>query len=260
MILKEFSMFFIEKRYIYILCLASLGGLISSCTNALEKKCESDNINQNLNCILKKNNSLKKHLMDKENSKERDFKQWEKEIKKKCESKLNYSLGEGAALTRETCYNQEYKDRLNFLGYNKKNTNTPGKIENDDGFQITLLPYNSNEHINCILSSKKNNCGSINLIDSSHLTKVYKFINPSYGDSVIFPETSNGVLLIASPSASENESPEINLITVNKFGLVKSITLDASKNILINKQYEIFYKEFDQNHKLRLNEKGEFVK
>jgi len=68
------------------------------------------------------------------------------------------------------------------------------------------------------------------------------------------------VLLIASPSISENESPEINLMTVNKFGLVKSITLDVSKNILINQNYEVFYKESGQNHKLRLNEEGRFVK
>jgi hypothetical protein len=43
------------------------------------------------------------------------------------------------------------------------------------------------------------NCGSINLIDSVGLIKVYNFMNPSYGDSVVFPETSAGVLLIASP-------------------------------------------------------------
>ncbi|MBJ9956729.1 hypothetical protein I5723_06985 [Acinetobacter courvalinii] len=251
---------FFQKKHIYILCLASLCGLISSCANALEKKCESDNINQNLSCLLKSNGSLKEQLINKGNSKERDFKKWEKEIQKKCEGKLNYSLGEGAVLTRETCYHQEYKNRLNILGYNKKNTDTPKKIENDDGFLITRLPYNSNAHINCILSSQRKSCGSINLIDSGHLIKVYKFINPSYGDSVVFPGTKNGILLIASPSTSENESPEINLITVNKFGLVKSITLDASKNILINQKYEVFYKESGQDHKLRLNEEGEFVK
>jgi len=103
-------------------------------------------------------------------------------------------------------------------------------------------------------------CGSINLIDSVSLIKVYNFTNPSYGDSVVFPETSAGVLLIASPSISERETPEINLTTVNRFGLVKNITLDASKNIVINQKYEVLYKEYGKDLKLKLNDQGEFVK
>lgn len=47
-------MIFLSKK-IYILYLVSLSGLISSYTNASENKCQSDNINQNLNCIFKNN-------------------------------------------------------------------------------------------------------------------------------------------------------------------------------------------------------------
>ncbi|EET81473.1 hypothetical protein NVT87_13935 [Acinetobacter radioresistens] len=252
-------MIFLSKK-IYILYLVSLSGLISSYTNASENKCQSDNINQNLNCFLKNNDFLENELINKGNNREKDVKKWEKEISNKCEGYLNYGLGEGPALARESCYNQEYKSRLGNLSHSKKNIERPKNLKNNDGFYITPLPYNSNNHINCILLEEKNSCSQINLINSTNLIKVYNFINPSYGDSVIFPETNNGVLLIASPSISENESPEINLMTVNKFGLVKSITLDVSKNILINQNYEVFYKESGQNHKLRLNEEGRFVK
>ncbi|NIE96397.1 hypothetical protein F3J02_07875 [Acinetobacter sp. Tr-809] len=136
----------------------------------------------------------------------------------------------------------------------------PAKLKNDDGFPITSLPYSSNAHLNCILSAQRMNCGSINLIDSVGLIKIYKFINPSYGDSVVFPETRAGVLLIVSPSTSEAETPEINLTTVNRFGLVKSITLDASQNIVINQKYEVLYKEDGKDLKLKLNDQGDFVK
>jgi hypothetical protein len=84
-------------------------------------------------------------------------------------------------------------------------------------------------------------------------------MNPSYGDSVVFPQTKDGVLLIASPSSSKSGNPEINLTTVNRFGLVKSITLDASQNIVINQKYEVLYKEFGKDLKLKLNDQGEFV-
>ncbi|TCB65112.1 hypothetical protein E0H87_14425 [Acinetobacter sp. ANC 4178] len=253
-------MFFLGKKYVLILCLVSLNILISSCTNASEKKCKSDNVNQNLNCLSKDNFFLKKQLKDKRNDKEKDFKKWEEETYNKCEGRLNYSLGEGAALARESCYNQEYKTRLNSLNQDKKSAEILRKMENGDGFYITPLPYNSNDHINCILSEQKNSCNRVNLIESASLIKVYNFINPSYGDSVVFAETTNGVLLIASPSSGEGENPEINLISVNKFGLVKSITLDASKNILINQKYEILYKEHGKDYKLKLNSEGEFVK
>ncbi|QHH95896.1 hypothetical protein FPL18_07600 [Acinetobacter gyllenbergii] len=154
----------------------------------------------------------------------------------------------------------EKKHEISHQSQIHKASANPAKLKNDDGFLITSLPYNSNAHLNCILSAQRMNCGSINLIDSVGLIKVYNFMNPSYGDSVIFPETRAGVLLIASPSTSEGETPEINLSTVNKFGLVKSITLDASKNIEINQNYEILYKENGKDLKLKLNEQGDFVK
>ncbi|OBY74089.1 hypothetical protein [Acinetobacter gyllenbergii] len=175
--------------------------------------------------------------------------------------KYTYILGlVSLSLLACSCSNApEIKHEISDQSQIKKASSIPEKLENN-GFLITSLPYNSNAHLNCILSAQRMNCGSINLIDSSRLIKVYNFINPSYGDSVVFPETSTGILLITSPSSSEAGNPEINLTTVNKFGLVKSITLDASQNIVINQKYEILYKEDGKDLKLKLNDQGEFVK
>ncbi|USA52537.1 hypothetical protein NDN13_13830 [Acinetobacter sp. C32I] len=154
----------------------------------------------------------------------------------------------------------EKKHETSHQNRTQKASSNPAKLKNDDGFLITSLPYSSNAHLNCILSAQRMNCGSINLIDSVSLIKVYNFINPSYVDSVIFPKTSDGVLLIASPFSNESGHLGINLTSVNKLGLVKSITLDASKNIEINQNYEILYKENGKDLKLKLNEQGDFVK
>ncbi|NNP67303.1 hypothetical protein [Acinetobacter sp. Ac_5812] len=174
--------------------------------------------------------------------------------------KYTYILG--LSIITSSCSTiSEKKHEISDQSQIKKGSSNPVKLKkNDDGFLITSLPYNSNAHLNCILSAQRMNCGSINLIDSSRLIKVYNFINPRYGDSVVFPETSTGILLIASPSSSEAGNPEINLTTVNKFGLVKSITLDASQNIFINQKYEVLYKENGKELKLKLNDQGELMK
>ncbi|CAM4187226.1 hypothetical protein F901_00950 [Acinetobacter dispersus] len=163
-------------------------------------------------------------------------------------------------LTSSCSATSEKKHEISHQSQTQKASSNPEKLKNCDGFLITSLPYNSNAHLNCILSAQRLNCGPINLIDSTSLIKVYDFINPNYVDSVIFPKTSDGVLLIASPFSSESGHLEINLTSVNKLGSVKSITLDASKNIEINQNYEILYKENKKDLKLKLNEQGDFVK
>lgn len=253
-------MFFFKNRYVYTLCITILSTLGSLCTQASENKCQSDNVTKALNCISKDNNSLRKRLEDNGNLKTKDFKNWKDDTFAKCEVRLNYSLGDGAALTREYCYNDEYRNRLKYLNQPIRNIKVSSKVKNDDGFYVTVLPYNSNDHINCIMSKEKNSCDKINLIDSSKLIKVYSFISASYGDSVVFDRTRSGVLLIASPSSDESGDLEINLTSVNSLGIIKNITLDASKNVLINRDYEILYTEKGKIKKLNLNDKGDFVK
>lgn len=179
-----------------------------------------------------------------------------------CYKKHTYILGlVSLSILASSCTNvPEKKHEISYQSQIKKASSAPVKLENKDGFLITSLPYNSNAHLNCILSAQRTNCGSIKLIDSIHLIKAYTFIDPGYGDSVVFPQTSDGVLLIASPSSSKSGGPEIHLSSVNKLGLVKHITLDASKNIVINQKYEILYKENGKELKLKLNQQGDFVK
>ncbi len=79
------------------------------------------------------------------------------------------------------------------------------------------------------------------------------------GPSVIFPETENGVILIASPSSSESGKLIINLISLNTLGLTKEVALDAGKNILINKNYEISYTQQGKLTKISMSKNGEFI-
>lgn len=120
-------------------------------------------------------------------------------------------------------------------------------------------PYNSDDHINCILKNSKTGCDKVNLIDVSVLLKVYNELDENYGGSVIFPESKNGVILIASPSSSDSGRAVINLTSVNALGLFKKITIDASNNITINENYEIFYTKNGKLLKITLNNNGEFV-
>lgn len=240
---------FFQKKHIYILCLASLCGLISSCTNASEKECESDNINQNLSCLLKSNDSLKEQLINKGNSKERDFKKWEKEIQKKCEGKVTHIAGEGAGLVRSQCYRDEYLSRLAFLTTGK----TLKEEKNIHGLIVTYLPYNSADHFKCILKKNINSCSKVNLVSSSNLIKFYPTISPSYGDGVVLPETESGKQIIISPfEDNEDEGPQLAILSINTFGIEEKKFIPATKNVLIDKNYNLTYMEGNKEKRIQL--------
>ncbi|MGE8558337.1 MAG: hypothetical protein ACN6NU_07705 [Acinetobacter sp.] len=203
--------------------------------------CNFSNVNESLQCVLEENKKLLNKLDNLNNSKKSDYKDWKGKIRNTCESKIRYSMGEGAALAKEQCLRDEYILRIKDISktYSKKNN----LKKNDDGFLITSLPYNSDNHLKCILKSDKNSCRKINLINVSELSKVYNFLNSSFGSSVVLPESNNGLLIVISPFSEENGENFINLAIVNNLGVVKNITLNASNNIMINKNYEvIFYK------------------
>lgn len=80
-------------------------------------------------------------------------------------------------LTSSCSTASEMKHEISHQNQTQNASSNPAKLKNDDGFLITSRPYNSNAHLNCILSVQRMNCGSINLIDSVGLIKVYKFIN-----------------------------------------------------------------------------------
>lgn len=230
-----------------------------ACAKNNAELCNSSNVNKSLKCIQKENDILKNKLKILKNNEKNDYKVWRENIEKKCEGKKTYTLGEGAALIKEECYRLEYTNRLKRIYENKNTAVKEVKEINDDGLIITSLPYNSDDHVNCLLKNNKISCSKVNLINIVDLSRVYNFIDESNGASVIFPETEDGVILIASPSSSDSGKVLINLISINTFGLIKQISLDASKNVLISKNYEISYIKNGKLLKIILNKKGEFI-
>lgn len=228
-----------------------------ACAKNISDECNSNNVGKSLNCIAKQNEKLKNQLNQKNNAKKGDFNIWIKSVEKKCEGKKNYTLGEGAALIREECYKNEYINRLQVIS--KEETELPkNKNINDDGFVITSLPYHSDDHINCLMSANKNSCSKVNLIEVNKLSKVYNFLDVSNGASVVFPQTENGVTVIAQPSSSESGEPMINLVSVNALGLTKKLSLDASKNIVIDKNFRISFLKNGKLKNIIMGSNGDF--
>lgn len=247
-------------KFFYLVSVIALSIPNFACAKKIELLCNTSNIEKSLQCVKKENASLDNKLDLLSNDKRTDYSVWMRNIKNKCEGKKSYTLGEGAALIREQCYKEEYIHRLENISIKKNIPKLDVNKKNEDGLLVTTLPYNSDDHINCLLKNNKYSCNKVNLIDTLDLIKVYNFIDGSFGASVVFPETINGILLIASPSSSDSGVPLINFTSVNPLGLINKISLDASKNILINKYNEISYLKNGKKIKIILNKNGEFVK
>ncbi|RKG52116.1 hypothetical protein D7V64_10510 [Acinetobacter cumulans] len=246
-----------EQKIFKIILIAILTFSNVACAKDIKDECDFNNNSQKLTCLKKKNQTLKMQLDLNKNAKINDFHVWSGNIEKKCEGKKVYTLGEGAALIREECYRNEYVNRLNFISSGKSEL-TKDKSVNDDGFLVTYLPYYSDDHINCLLSKNKKSCDKINLVAVNKLSKVYNFIDISSGSSVVFPETKSGVTLIAQPSSSESGGSVISLVSVNALGLTNKISLDASKNIIIDKNYRISFFKNGKIKTIAMNGNGEF--
>lgn len=230
-----------------------------ACAKSISDECNSNNVSKSLNCIKKQNEKLKNQLNQKNNDKKNDYNVWNKSVEKKCTGKKNYTLGEGAALVREQCYKNEYLNRLQVISMQSTESQIKKNI-NDDGFIVTSLPYHSNDHINCLMTGNRNSCSKVNLIEVNKLSKVYNFLDVSNGSSVIFPETENGVTVIAQPSSSESGEPMINLVSVNALGLTNKLSLDASKNIIIDKNFRISFVKNGKSKNINMESNGEFSK
>ena len=157
-------------------------------------------------------------------------------------------MGEGTALEKEQCLRDEYIIRIKNISVNFHKNNNIEK--NDDGFPVTSLPYNSKDHLKCILENNKNSCSKVELINIIELSKVYNFLDDSFGASVVLPKSNNGLLIIVSPFSEESGEKFINLALVNSLGVVKNITLNASKNIIINNNHEVFF--YKENNKSKV--------
>lgn len=154
MIIKYFNKFII----VFILSFSNI-----ACAEKKILDCNFSNVNESLQCILEENKKLLNKLYDLNNSEKNDYKEWKDKIRNACETKTRYSMGEGASLAKEQCLKDEYIFRIKDISVASIKKNNLQK--NDDGFLITSLPYNSDDHLKCILESDKNSCIKVNLID-----------------------------------------------------------------------------------------------
>lgn len=124
------------------------------------------------------------------------------------------------------------------------NTKVKKSEKNIHGLELTHLPYNSSDHLKCIMKNEENSCSKVNLVKSSNLTKYYSFISPAYGDSVVLPETDDSKQIIVSPfEDNEGEGPQLEISIINAFGVVEQKTIPANKNVVIDKNYNLIYKD-----------------
>ncbi|PPC04868.1 hypothetical protein SOI76_00570 [Acinetobacter pittii] len=229
--------------------LATLSLSVSACADNSKVNCNTNNVYRDLKCLEKENKKLINQLDNKKNKERKDYNQWIKEIKNKCEGKISYASGEGAGLIKNQCYREEYLSRLSFI-------NT-GKVKKSDtnihGLELTYLPYNSNDHLKCIMKKEVNSCSKVNLVKSSNLIKYYPFISPAYGDSIVLPETDDSKQIIVSPfEDNEDEGPQLEISIINAFGVVEQKTISANKNVIIDKNYNLIYKEGNKEKILKL--------
>ncbi len=222
--------------------------IVSGCANSSTLNCDNNNVYENLECVKQKKDTLENQLKVKDNQKSYDYRVWLIKVKNKCEGKINYSLGEGSGLINEQCYVDEYLSRLEYLKTGKLT-----ELVNSDGLKVTLLPYSSDDHKKCILKKEKNSCSKIKLISSSELLKHFPSISPSYGPSVILPETQDGKQIILSPfEDNEDEGPQLSITIVNSLGIVTEKTISTSKNVFIDNNYILKYYENGKEIKVQL--------
>lgn len=133
------------------------------------------------------------------------------------------------------------------------NTKVKKSEKNIHGLELTHLPYNSSDHLKCIMKNEANSCSKVNLVKSSNLTKYYSFISSAYGDSVVLPETDDSKQIIVSPfEDNEGEGPQLEISIINAFGVVEQKTIPAKKNVVIDKNYNLIYKDGNKEKILKL--------
>ncbi|MCU4368176.1 MULTISPECIES: hypothetical protein [Acinetobacter] len=231
------------------LVLVALGSTISACADSSSVNCNKNNVYESIQCIEKENKKLIIKLDGEKNKEKNDYNKWVRKIKNNCEGKVTHIAGEGAGLVRSQCYRDEYLSRLAFLTTGK----TSKEEKNIHGLVVTYLPYNSADHFKCILKKDINSCSKVNLVSSSNLIKFYPSISPSYGDGVVLPETESGKQIIISPfEDNEDEGPQLAILSINTFGIEEKKFIPATKNVLIDKNYNLTYMEGNKEKRIQL--------
>lgn len=231
------------------LLLLAFGTAISACADSSSANCNKSNVYESIQCIEKENKKLIIKLDNEKNKEKKDYDKWIKKIKNICEGKISHTVGEGASLIRNQCYRDEYLSRLSFLKTGK-NSN---KEKNIHGLVVTDLPYNSVDHFKCLLKKDVNSCSKINLVNPSTLIKFYPSISSSYGDGIVLPETESGKQIIISPfEDNEDEGPQLAILIINTFGIEEMKFVPATRNVLIDKNYNLTYMEGNKEKRIQL--------
>ncbi|ENW07221.1 hypothetical protein [Acinetobacter beijerinckii] len=231
------------------LVLLAFGSIISACADSSSVNCNKNNVYESIQCIEKENKKLIIKLDNEKNREKNDYNKWMEKIKNNCEGKISHIAGEGAGLVRNQCYRDEYLSRLSFLTTGK----TSKEEKNIHGLVVTHLPYNSVDHFKCLLKKDINSCSKVNLVSSSNLVKFYPSISPSYGDGIVLPETESGKQIIISPfEDNEDEGPQLAILIINAFGVEEKKFIPATKNVLIDKNYNLTYMEGSKEKRVKL--------
>ena len=229
--------------------LLAFGSTISACADISSVNCNKNNVYESMQCIEKENKKLIIQLDNEKNREKNDYNKWVKTIKTNCEGKISHIAGEGAGLVRNQCYRDEYLSRLSFLTTGK----TSKEEKNIHGLVVTYLPYNSVNHFKCLLKKDVNSCSKVNLVSSSNLIKFYPSISPNYGDGIVLPETEGGKQIIISPfEDNEDEGPQLAILIINNFGVEEKKFIPATKNVLIDKNYNLIYMEGNKEKRVKL--------
>src|SRR5690606_24133464 len=128
-------------------------------------------------------------------------------------------------------YVDEYLNRIEYLKTGKLVDSVNG-----DGLKVTALPYNSDDHANCLLKKEKKSCSKVKLINSAKLLQHFPSLSPSYGAGVILPESGDGKQIILSLfEDNEDEGPQLNITIIDSFGRGTEKTVSITKNVVIDK-------------------------
>ncbi|WP_130804039.1 hypothetical protein [Acinetobacter ihumii] len=231
------------------LVLLAFGSIISACADSSSVNCNKSNVYESIQCIEKENKKLIVKLDNEKNREKNDYNKWIKKIRNNCEGKISHIAGEGAGLVRNQCYRDEYLSRLSFL----TTGGTSKEEKNIHGLVVTHLPYNSVDHFKCLLKKDINSCSKVNLVSSSNLIKFYPSISPSYGDGIVLPETESGKQIIISPfEDNEDEGPQLAILIINTFGVEEKEFIPATKNVLIDKNYNLTYIDGNTEKRVQL--------
>ncbi len=221
----------------YKLLFAILSLCVTVSCLAKDRACNATNVSNSLECIMQENEKLIFSLQMKVNNDQTKIKEIKMNVKNNC-SKVDYSLGSGSKIIKESCLNTYYKNLLS--SDNLKSNTSNLKLKNVDGYLLSDFPYNSEKHVRCLKNYSKD-CNGYNFINANDLRKEYNFINKNSNKYVVFENKENNLNIFVTTYFVKNQCNFV-VTALNKFGVVSNFSTVCSKNITLDQKYKIkFY-------------------